>query len=241
MLHHLEFTYVRLPQGLTAPNAGGRVEFMRVPTGAWIVRDWIIRMPIAEMGQTPTYGTTFPRAVGYRERGGSALEVKTTAGALVYRSSAMDTTQIVAIAPPPPPPPVPPLVPAPAPESATPTLVSTAGATSPEVDPTRPSTPKRSRDVLLPDEFEASPARDAFGVVQQYRPQWLRSRGRTSFTNADAGLVQLYVNGSRWGDIERLREIPITEVIEIRYRSGQEATMRYGNNHAGGVIEVRMR
>ena len=95
--------------------------------------------------------------------------------------------------------------------------------------------------MLLPDEFEASPAHDAFAVVQQYRPQWLRSRGRTSFQDADAGLVQLYVNGSRWGEIERLREIPITEVIEIRYRNGQEATMRYGNNHAGGVIEVRMR
>jgi len=240
VLRHLEFKYVRLPQGLSAPNAGGRVEFMRVPTGAWMVRDWIIRMPIAETGRTPTGGATFLRVAGYRERGGTALEVKTTAGALVYRSSALDTTQIVAAAPPAPP--LPPAVPVPpAPESPAATLVATAAATTPAIDPTRPSTPSRSRDVLLPDEFEASPAHDAFGVVQQYRPQWLRSRGRTSFQDADAGLVQLYVNGSRWGEIERLREIPITEVIEIRYRNGQEATMRYGNNHAGGVIEVRMR
>jgi len=239
-LRHLEFKYVRLPQGLNAPNAGGRVAFMRVPTGAWMVRDWIIRMPIAETGRTPTGQATFLRTAGYRERGGTALEVKTTAGAVVYRSSALDTMQNVAVAPPPL---LPPPVPAAAPETPAPPTapaVSTA-ATTPAIDPTRPSTPSRSRDVLLPDEFEASPARDAFGVVQQYRPQWLRSRGRTSFQDADAGLVQLYVNGSRWGEIERLREIPITEVIEIRYRSGQEATMRYGNNHAGGVVEVRMR
>ncbi len=49
------------------------------------------------------------------------------------------------------------------------------------------------------------------------------------------------MNGSRWGNVERLREIPIAQIVEIRYRSGQEATMRYGQNVAGGVIEVRTR
>lgn len=92
-LRHLEFKFVRIPQNVSAPNAGGRVEFMRVPTGAWMVRKWIIRMPIVEAGPTPTYGTALPRTVGYRERGGDALEIKTAAGALVYRSPAADSIQ----------------------------------------------------------------------------------------------------------------------------------------------------
>jgi hypothetical protein len=95
--------------------------------------------------------------------------------------------------------------------------------------------------VLTPEEFADSPANDAYGVVQQHRPGWLRSRGRTSIQDPAAGSVQLIVNGSRWGDVERLREIPLAEVVEIRYRAGQEATMRYGTNFSGGVIEVTTR
>jgi hypothetical protein len=235
-LRHLEFKYVRLPQGLSAPNAGGRVEFMRVPTGAWMVRDWIIRMPIAEMGHTPTGGATFPRTVGYRERGGSAVEVKTTAGAMVYRSAAADSLQALAVAPPPPTPAATLAAPAPPPPEVAVAAVSVGSG-----DPTRPSTKTRSRDVLLPDEFAGTSARDAYGIVQQYRSAWLRSRGVTSFRDSTAGLVQVYVNGTRWGEVERLRDIPLVEITEIRYRSGQEATMLYGANHAGGVIEVLTR
>ena len=237
-LRHLEFKYVRLPQGLNAPNAGGRVEFMRVPTGAWMVRDWIIRMPLAEMGRTPTGSATFLRTVGYRERGGSAVEIKTTRGAMVYRSPAADSVQALAIVPPPappPPPPPPPAEPPPMPQ------VAVGAATLHAGDPTRPSTSSRSRDVLLPDEFERTSARDAYGIVQQYRPQWLRSRGATSFMDASAGLVQVYVNGTRWGELERLREVALEDIVELRYRNAQEATMRYGTNHAGGVIEVYTR
>jgi len=119
--------------------------------------------------------------------------------------------------------------------------VAVAAASVATGDPTRPSANTRSRDVLLPDEFAGTSARDAFGIVQQYRPAWLRSRGVTSFKDSTAGLVQVYVNGTRWGEVEKLREIPLVEIVEVRYRSGQEATMRYGTNHAGGVIEVRTR
>jgi len=31
------------------------------------------------------------------------------------------------------------------------------------------------------------------------------------------------------------------EIIEMRFRNGQEATMRYRTNHAGGVIEIQTR
>jgi hypothetical protein len=239
-LRHLEFRYERLPQGLSAPNAGGRVDFMRVPTGAWMVRDWIIRMPIARE-ETPTYGSPALKTAGYRERGGSAVEIKTTAGAVVFRSAAADTARVMAQAAAAPPAPTP--LPSPPPA---PTLDGTAGAPPAGVevavpDQTRPSTAKRSRDLLLPDEFAGTSARDAFGLVQQYRPAWLRTRGASSMRDQTVGQVQVYVNGSRWGGIERLREIPLVEISELRYRSGQEATMRYGTNHAGGVIEIQTR
>jgi hypothetical protein len=44
-LRYLEYDYVRLPQGVPAGRLGGRVEFERLPTGAWFVSRWAIRMP----------------------------------------------------------------------------------------------------------------------------------------------------------------------------------------------------
>ena len=75
MLHHLDFTYAHLPEGLFVPRAGGRIEFLRVPSGAWIVRDWVIRMPEAMMKQRPMAMGTQAEVVGFKEVGGSALEI----------------------------------------------------------------------------------------------------------------------------------------------------------------------
>src|SRR5206468_10091131 len=64
----------------------GRVEFLRVPTGAWIVRDWVIRMPLARITRTPVAQDPVPIVVGFLEHGGSALEIKTQRGTVVYRA-----------------------------------------------------------------------------------------------------------------------------------------------------------
>jgi hypothetical protein len=48
-------------------------------------------MPITQE-ETPTCSPVLKTA-GYRERGGSAVEIKTTAGAVVYRSTAADTAR----------------------------------------------------------------------------------------------------------------------------------------------------
>ena len=84
-LRHLEFKYVQLPSGLADPRAGGRVAFMRVPTGAWIVHEWVIRMPIAQEADASASGIPdFARVRGLRERGGMADQIKTSAGTLVF-------------------------------------------------------------------------------------------------------------------------------------------------------------
>ncbi len=44
-LRWLEYDYVRLPDGLPEGKLGGRVEFERLPGGAWLVSRWAIRMP----------------------------------------------------------------------------------------------------------------------------------------------------------------------------------------------------
>ncbi len=44
-LRYLEYSYTREPRSVNDSAAGGRVDFAALPSGAWIVRYWVIRMP----------------------------------------------------------------------------------------------------------------------------------------------------------------------------------------------------
>lgn len=83
-LRHLEFRYVRLPWSeIESPHIGGRVEFERIPTGAWIVHHWWLRMP--RLGRRIPSLLTYLRnpelvIVGYREAGGFVTDVQSADG-----------------------------------------------------------------------------------------------------------------------------------------------------------------
>ncbi len=228
MLHHLDFTYARLPQEVVAPRAGGRIEFMRVPSGAWIVRDWVIRMPRAQMKQRPMAMGTEVVVVGFQEVGGNVLEIKTRSGTIVYRSES--ASEALAATPATGPLPAPATIsfaPAPAPApAAAPAAASTSLARN------------RNSNVLEGAEIEASTAIDAYSLVQEARPTWLHSRGTISIRDPGAGVLQVYLNGNRFGDVNKLREIQRGEIRELRFFGAADAHLRYGVGHAGGVIEV---
>jgi hypothetical protein len=44
-LSHLEFNWTRLPFSARLADFGGRVDFRRLESGAWIVSEWVLRMP----------------------------------------------------------------------------------------------------------------------------------------------------------------------------------------------------
>ena len=87
-LRDLEFSYRRLPNlpgTLKSEDFGGRIDFHRMPTGAWIVERWIIRMPVVAdrgaLAREPLVvpGTGAVRAERYqlaaiREEGGEVVE-----------------------------------------------------------------------------------------------------------------------------------------------------------------------
>lgn len=102
-LRRLEFRYTGLPVRSRGPEFGGRVEYQRLPTGAWIVRDWVIRMPILTVpprqadaqgySLTTPYDDrrTKPTLAAVHEEGGSVLESRSIKGALLYKSGAATT------------------------------------------------------------------------------------------------------------------------------------------------------
>lgn len=96
----------------------------------------------------------------------------------------------------------------------------------------------RDRTVITEREIQESALLDAFEVVRALRPEFLRTRGTSSFRATDPVEAQVYVDGVRTGDPETLRRLPRDVVREIRYIDAREATTRYGTGHGAGAILV---
>ncbi len=72
----LEFTYDWAPWAEADGVAGGRVEFQEMPSGAWIVRKWWIRMPrMAQVRAGIREVRSALRVVGIAETGGEVIQV----------------------------------------------------------------------------------------------------------------------------------------------------------------------
>jgi len=88
-LRFLDFTYAKLPWQLPEGALGGRVEFMRIPSGAWIVKHWWIRMAqMARVVYRDSGRPAEPKVQGFREVGGEVVTISTGSGAVVF--SALD-------------------------------------------------------------------------------------------------------------------------------------------------------
>ena len=97
-LRSLEYEYVNLPRDLRADDpAGGVVEFMRLPSGAWIVHRWYIGIPTAFRQErlTPFSRETSRRVEAFRYVGGEVLTVTDLTGVLVYETPLAEVVGVV--------------------------------------------------------------------------------------------------------------------------------------------------
>jgi hypothetical protein len=76
-LKYLEFEYVRLPPRHGRREAGGRVDFRRLPSGAWIVSHWWIRVEMAVLRESLWQGQSLRLEEGgpVREVGGEVTAI----------------------------------------------------------------------------------------------------------------------------------------------------------------------
>jgi hypothetical protein len=98
-----------------------------------------------------------------------------------------------------------------------------------------------NRSVLTQEELAVSGFDTAYEAIERSRPEWLRSRGTISLMHGTAEYVVVYVDRARFGEMSTLRDVRVTDIREIRYLSGPEATTRYGAGHAGGVIHILLK
>jgi multidrug efflux pump subunit AcrA (membrane-fusion protein) len=113
--------------------------------------------------------------------------------------------------------------------------------------------PKPGPNLITADEIARVNVQNAFEAVQKLRPSMLRQRQIASAngqgglakdvppatgTSVSAGQLVVYMDNTRLGDVEQLRQIPASSVAALRYYSASEAQTKWGSGHPGGAIEV---
>jgi hypothetical protein len=112
----------------------------------------------------------------------------------------------------------------------------------------------RDRDIIVQSEIVASGATNAYDLLQTRRPRWLNARGTNTFreegratgVTADGRSLRLeqgsdpsiivYLDRARLGSVERLREIPVSSFVSVRFLDARTATLQFGSGHDHGAI-----
>lgn len=102
-----------------------------------------------------------------------------------------------------------------------------------------PRTARSDRNVIMADEIARVGASTALEAVQRLQPLMLeKHRGPSSINLEDQAQINVYVDGARMGGVEALSLIQAPAIVEIRYLSPSEATIRFGTGNAAGAIVV---
>ena len=99
----------------------------------------------------------------------------------------------------------------------------------------------RDRNMISGAELEQmrqAGVRDLFEAVTRLRPRWLDVR--TSRSLQLETVVLVYVNDSRLGGIEALRDYPLTNIASLRYLDSAQAGLLpgAGSVHVEGAIVI---
>ncbi len=118
-----------------------------------------------------------------------------------------------------------------------------------------PGNVKKNSNQIVREELQGTSAANAYELVQALRPQWLRERGQETIrtqkvdrpglrgsivagTAMDEPDILVYINDSRFGNVDALRDIPVTGLGSLEFVSPSKATLRWGSGHSKGVIVV---
>ena len=98
--------------------------------------------------------------------------------------------------------------------------------------------PRRDPNLITAEELAAKPEQSLYDAVRALRPAWLMRGRPTALMPANEGQLIVYVDGTRFGDIESLRQILPSAAWAVRYYSPSDAEAHFGPGHLNGAIEV---
>jgi hypothetical protein len=85
-------------------------------------------------------------------------------------------------------------------------------------------------------EIANSTAANAFELIQNLRPRWLHDRGQETFGLGGQSMIVVYLDGTRMGGLDSLRQISARDLATAERLNTGEATRRWGTNHPRGAI-----
>ncbi|MGH7558167.1 MAG: carboxypeptidase regulatory-like domain-containing protein [Gemmatimonadota bacterium] len=244
-LSRLDFGYTGLPASMGRVEAGGRVEFDRLPTGEWIVPRWRIRMPVVRWAASDLYSHLTmdpsqrgPVLLAYEEDSGEVMNV------VAVRSGDRRTG-------------APRRLPSePIPFVPTPVAAAAVGPRELPADPI----PADPIDVVLkPEAAEARSRGESRYVItaadisemplplgqvlERYIPGLRHEvRGSCSVLRTRNGIVGLVVlDGQRIYDTCVLALVQPEDVERIEFLPSLAASVEYGDASGGGVLIVTTR
>jgi hypothetical protein len=100
---------------------------------------------------------------------------------------------------------------------------------------------RRDSKVITAQEIATVDVASAYDLIERLRPSFLRSRGQTSLGSAGPDYPNVYINGQRYGEINSLRTIVASQVLEVRYYNAADGATKFGLSNTGGVIELKLR
>lgn len=103
------------------------------------------------------------------------------------------------------------------------------------------SHPQKDYNVITQSEITAQNGVNAYDVISHLRPQYLKTRGRTTIQTAPtvgSEYASVFLDSQYYGDLNSLRNIASINIKEIRYLPANESVTRYGMQYGNGVIEV---
>ncbi len=89
------------------------------------------------------------------------------------------------------------------------------------------------------EEIQENAARNAYDLIRNIRPGWLRPRARVTLSGATP--VAVYLDGVRTGGPEALYEVQTQQISAANFLDGPSATQRFGTDHGGGAILITTR
>ena len=108
---------------------------------------------------------------------------------------------------------------------------------APYTDPSQAS----DRQIITQDEIEASHGNSAHDVIRKLHGNFLSYRGRTSIRDTVTSMPMVFMDDQVYGSISVLRNIPASQIAEIRLYRAWEATIKYGSGLPGGAIAIYSR
>ena len=96
------------------------------------------------------------------------------------------------------------------------------------------------RDSLFEAEIDTyrAPGMTAYDLIQHLRPEYLRNRGANSLRNVTPPTAVVYLDNSKYGDLESLKSINSDMIRQVQYLSANSAQTRFGMDHTGGAILI---